>query len=238
MCYVYLLQSLKHNFLYIGCTSNLLKRYDEHRLGVVQSTKGHRPLRVVYYEAYLAQQDAVDREKHLKRHGSAIGHLKRRLQHSFTPPHGSPPGEGGEEKSVHPNGSSQRPSRPFDERAGSGRGAGFTYPKRAGQAIAEYAILLAVMAATFISIQVYAKRSIQAMVKHAADQIGDQRKGLMDLDLNLHWKVKGNSRIMTNANAMKHVETATGGGVSRATDETTTTDGTISAGLFSSGQQE
>ena len=86
MYYVYLLQSLKRDFMYVGCTSNLPKRCEEHHLGVVQSTRGHRPLRLIYYEAYLAQQDAVNREQRLKHHGSVIGHLKKRLQNSAASP--------------------------------------------------------------------------------------------------------------------------------------------------------
>lgn len=86
MHYVYLLQSLARDFTYVGCTSNLSKRYDEHQAGVVQSTRVYRPLRLVYYEAYQAQQDAINREKRLKHHGSVIGHLKKRAQHSLACP--------------------------------------------------------------------------------------------------------------------------------------------------------
>ena len=36
-------------------------------------------MNLVYYEAYLDKQDALDRENKLKHHGSVIGHLKKRL---------------------------------------------------------------------------------------------------------------------------------------------------------------
>lgn len=49
---------------------------------------------------------------------------------------------------------------------------------RAGQAIAEYAILLGVVAAALAIMQAYAKRGLQAGIKAAADQVGDQLNGI------------------------------------------------------------
>ena len=66
MHYVYILQSLKDNNLYIGFTSSLEKRIREHNNGEVQSTKPRRPLKLIFYEAYLNQNDALRREDYFK----------------------------------------------------------------------------------------------------------------------------------------------------------------------------
>ena len=84
MYYVYFLQSKCQDFVYIGSTSNLKKRFHQHNLGQVQSTKPYIPFRIIYYEAFLDRRDAIKREHKLKHHGSAIGHLKKRLTNSLS----------------------------------------------------------------------------------------------------------------------------------------------------------
>lgn len=64
--YVYILQSLKDSKFYTGYTSNLHKRLAEHNQGENTSTKHRRPLKLIYYEAYLLKSDAEKREKYLK----------------------------------------------------------------------------------------------------------------------------------------------------------------------------
>ena len=66
MYYVYVLQSEKDKNFYVGYTNDLSKRIKQHNEGNVNSTKDRRPLRLVYYEAFLNQQDATHREKYLK----------------------------------------------------------------------------------------------------------------------------------------------------------------------------
>ena len=84
MYYVYVLKSQKRNFIYIGSTPDLDRRLKEHNSKNVESTKGYVPLKLVYYEAYLDKNDALNREKKLKHHGSVIGHLKKRLANSLS----------------------------------------------------------------------------------------------------------------------------------------------------------
>lgn len=64
-----------------------------------------------------------------------------------------------------------------------------------GQSIAEYGIVLGIVAAALAGMQVYAKRAIQAAIKVAADEVGGQRKGAMEFDFRLDWKIKGQSEI-------------------------------------------
>ncbi|MBW8049636.1 MAG: GIY-YIG nuclease family protein [Cytophagales bacterium] len=83
MYYVYLLKSKKKDFIYIGSTPDVKRRLLEHDEGKVKSTKYYTPLQLVYYEAFLDKNDALDREHKLKHHGSVIGHLKKRLKNSL-----------------------------------------------------------------------------------------------------------------------------------------------------------
>ena len=64
--YIYVLLSEIDNNFYTGYTSNLEKRITLHNDGKVKSTKYRRPLKLVYFEGCLNQQDATHREKYLK----------------------------------------------------------------------------------------------------------------------------------------------------------------------------
>lgn len=83
MYYVYLLRSLKTRWLYIGCTSGLFRRLEEHKSGMSYSTKKYLPISLVYYEAYSSRLDAQQREKMLKQYGSSLRKLKDRLRWSL-----------------------------------------------------------------------------------------------------------------------------------------------------------
>ena len=83
MYYVYVIQSLRDNKFYTGFASNLNRRIEEHNLKAEFSTKARTPFRLTYYEACLDKKDAFMRERKLKYHGSAIGHLKKRIAYSL-----------------------------------------------------------------------------------------------------------------------------------------------------------
>jgi putative endonuclease len=63
MEYVYILRSEKDRKLYIGLTNNFVRRFEEHNAGQVSSTKGRKPLKVVYIEEYSDRKQAAEREK-------------------------------------------------------------------------------------------------------------------------------------------------------------------------------
>lgn len=67
----------------MGYSSDLRKRFKDHNYGRVKYTKLGRPWKLVYYEAYLSEKDAKDREKTLKNYGSTLGQLKKRIKYSF-----------------------------------------------------------------------------------------------------------------------------------------------------------
>ncbi|WP_077353548.1 GIY-YIG nuclease family protein [Algoriphagus sp. A40] len=79
MFYVYVLQSLKDQKLYTGYTSDINKRFQEHNLGEVPSTKNRKPFKLIYFEFCLNQVDAIHRERYLK---TTYGkrYLKNRLK--------------------------------------------------------------------------------------------------------------------------------------------------------------
>jgi len=66
MYYTYVLLSLKDNKFYTGYTADLEKRLQKHNNGEVFSTRNRRPLKLIYYESCLEQEDALIREKYLK----------------------------------------------------------------------------------------------------------------------------------------------------------------------------
>jgi len=78
MFYTYVLKSDIDNYLYIGCTNNLKKRFEEHNKGFVVSTKNRKPLKLVYYEACLNETKAFEREKQLKS-GFGRKYIKSRI---------------------------------------------------------------------------------------------------------------------------------------------------------------
>ncbi len=83
MYYVYTLCSTKDKNLYVGCTNNLRRRLEGHNNGESFATAPRRPFKLVYYEAYMAEEDAVRREKNLKQRGQARKHLMTRLPSSL-----------------------------------------------------------------------------------------------------------------------------------------------------------
>ena len=66
--------------LYTGYTAKLEQRVRQHENGEVVSTRGKRPVKLIYFEACLLKKDALAREKYLK---STYGkqRLRKRLKH-------------------------------------------------------------------------------------------------------------------------------------------------------------
>ena len=64
--YTYILESLKDKERYVGYTSNLKRRIEEHNKGKSFSTKFRLPFRLIYFEGCLHSEDAKRRERYLK----------------------------------------------------------------------------------------------------------------------------------------------------------------------------
>ena len=58
--------SQKDGNLYIGYTNDLKSRFAKHNAGKVQATSYRLPLKLIYYEAYLDEWDAREKEKYFK----------------------------------------------------------------------------------------------------------------------------------------------------------------------------
>ena len=59
-------ESIKDDKLYIGYTSNLRKRVEEHKKGRSFATKFRLPFKLIYFEGCLNEEDAKRREHYLK----------------------------------------------------------------------------------------------------------------------------------------------------------------------------
>ncbi|MDH4330148.1 MAG: GIY-YIG nuclease family protein [Candidatus Moranbacteria bacterium] len=80
MFYVYVLKSKNKNWFYVGSTKDLRERFERHLQGRVMSTKPHRPLDLVYYEAYQTYSMARKRENELKKNSQQKEVLLKRLK--------------------------------------------------------------------------------------------------------------------------------------------------------------
>jgi len=80
--YTYVIRSKSDSKYYIGYTSDLKKRLEEHNSGVSKSTAHRRPFELLYYEACRNIKDAMHREKYLK---TTYGHryLNNRLKNDL-----------------------------------------------------------------------------------------------------------------------------------------------------------
>jgi len=68
MYYVYILASRRYGTLYIGVTNNLSSRIELHRLGLgSEFVKRYKVRRLVYVEPFESAEDAIRREKQLKK---------------------------------------------------------------------------------------------------------------------------------------------------------------------------
>ncbi len=65
--YVYLLANKTNTVIYVGVTSNLVKRIYEHKNGVGHSfTSRYNCNKLIYWEEFSDIQKAIEREKQIK----------------------------------------------------------------------------------------------------------------------------------------------------------------------------
>ena len=80
MHYVYVLRSARDDGFYIGYSANLRKRFEQHAKGNEFATSCRGPWKLIYYEAYMEQPDALGRERYLKS-GAGRRFLRAQLAH-------------------------------------------------------------------------------------------------------------------------------------------------------------
>ncbi len=66
MYYIYVLKSLSRNYVYVGITSCIEKRFTQHNLGKNKTTKPYRPFKIIFTEEFESRIKARKREKYLK----------------------------------------------------------------------------------------------------------------------------------------------------------------------------
>jgi predicted GIY-YIG superfamily endonuclease len=76
MYYVYILKHPTEGRIYIGFSTNLRARMQDH-----QSV--HRDWKVAFYEAFASEADARDRERRLKDYGNVKQLLRKRIMRSL-----------------------------------------------------------------------------------------------------------------------------------------------------------
>ena len=65
--YIYIMTNKSNTTLYIGVTSNLIKRIYEHKNSLADGfSKRYNVKKLVYYEVYESIEEAIKREKQLK----------------------------------------------------------------------------------------------------------------------------------------------------------------------------
>jgi len=83
MYYVYIIKSAIDGTLYCGSSGNLRQRIKDHNRGKSRYTSRLRPWKLVYYEAYASKNDAILRERKLKKNKNVMAFLKKRIAKSI-----------------------------------------------------------------------------------------------------------------------------------------------------------
>ncbi|MBI4394778.1 MAG: GIY-YIG nuclease family protein [Candidatus Omnitrophica bacterium] len=84
--YVYLLRSVKTGRFYLGWTTDLNRRFQEHNLGKSSYTRSRGPWELINYELYQSVQSAKNRERALKHNPIMMNLFKKRALVSFQEP--------------------------------------------------------------------------------------------------------------------------------------------------------
>jgi hypothetical protein len=103
--------------------------------------------------------------------------------------------------------------------------------KHKAQAVSEYVLLIAVIAAAVTVMQIYFRRSINSVVKIAADQVGRQGDGAAEVDY-IEWREKSDTLTFTSSGGTNTEEKLAPGAVRYGANETSIQYGGASYGLL------
>jgi putative endonuclease len=77
--YVYAIKSLIKTYIYVGLTSSIEKRIQQHNRGRNRSTKAYKPFKLIHSETFYTREEARKREIYLK---SGVGkEFLKSIQH-------------------------------------------------------------------------------------------------------------------------------------------------------------
>ena len=81
--YIYIMSNQINGTIYIGVTNNLVRRVWEHKNHILKGfTSKYNLTKLVYYEVWQGEREAIQREKNLKRYPRA---WKLNLINDFNP---------------------------------------------------------------------------------------------------------------------------------------------------------
>ena len=83
MYFVYAIASLSRNYIYVGLTDNVERRFNQHDSGRSRATKPYRPFFLLLTETFPTRIQARQREKYLKS-GAGKVFLKKLLESQGT----------------------------------------------------------------------------------------------------------------------------------------------------------
>lgn len=66
MYFAYVLKSIEHEYFYKGHCQDMEKRVRQHNSGKTESIKPFIPFRLVYFEEFETEKEAITREKYFK----------------------------------------------------------------------------------------------------------------------------------------------------------------------------
>ncbi|MBS1920885.1 MAG: GIY-YIG nuclease family protein [Bacteroidetes bacterium] len=66
MFYVYAISSMLRNYIYVGITNNLERRFKEHNTGMNKTTKTYKPFKLIFSEQCENRIEARKKEKYFK----------------------------------------------------------------------------------------------------------------------------------------------------------------------------
>ena len=88
--FVYLLRSVKDGSSYVGWTTDLRRRLEEHNAGKTPDTQTRGPWKLVAYETYEDSEAAQQRERNLKRNPRMLSLFKKWAINVFRTASGGP----------------------------------------------------------------------------------------------------------------------------------------------------
>jgi len=66
MFFAYVLKSIEHNYFYKGHCKNLTTRLQQHNSGMTESIRPYIPFKMVYFEEFDTEREAIEIEKYFK----------------------------------------------------------------------------------------------------------------------------------------------------------------------------
>jgi putative endonuclease len=66
MYFAYVLKSINHDYYYKGHCQDLEKRLAQHNSGMTESIRPYIPFRIVYFENFETEMEAILKEKYFK----------------------------------------------------------------------------------------------------------------------------------------------------------------------------